>query len=184
MTAHDPCERPASLGSRRCWNRARQGAARRQCPHLPPSISHSRLQRLACGSPTRAALLRAAQAALRDVQSCSALAAPGPGISRASPAQVMPILARVARATDVVVLNWGLHYSKGYVDQLRVLTQQVRPCPAGPVPARVGLSILSLLAWSCTIRVPCVKRQAAAVPASACHPRHAPSRSVAACTCF
>ena len=38
--------------------------------------------------------------------------------------QVLPILGRIAKATDLVVINWGLHYSGAYNDQLRDLTKQ------------------------------------------------------------
>ena len=38
--------------------------------------------------------------------------------------QVLPVLRRIARATDVVMVNWGLHYSKGYGEQLHSLLRQ------------------------------------------------------------
>ena len=39
--------------------------------------------------------------------------------------QVVPLLARLALPTDVAVLNWGLHYSPAYREQLLSLTHQV-----------------------------------------------------------
>ena len=63
------------------------------------------------------------------------LAAADATLNPALTLQVLPMLGRIARATDVAVINWGLHYSKGYAEQLRVLTQQVRSSTHSAAPA-------------------------------------------------
>ena len=47
---------------------------------------------------------------------------------------MVPLLARLALPTDVAVLNWGLHYSPAYWEQLLTLSQQVAALPCGPYP--------------------------------------------------